>query len=137
MTDEPLIFHDPPPPPADDLPLPAHTGDIVMAVVAGLMAGAVSLLPTGSITWNIITHGGSDTPAVLGLITLWNLMVLGPSLYGVGSWWLWSTRQLGLNDRTFLWRVYWKVQGVTLMLLPALSILFCAICSTVTPFSLH
>lgn len=130
MSDEPLVFHDPPRPP-NVLTKPASTGDIVSAVLAGIVAFAVSLLPTGSITWNVITYGDANAPAVMGLLSLWNLMVLGPSIYGVGSWWLWSTRQTGFSDRTFLWRVYWKVQWVTILLLPALSILFCGICSTV------
>ncbi len=130
MSDEPVAFDDPPRPP-NVLTKPASTGDIVSAVLAGIVAFAVSLLPTGNITWNMITYGGADSPAVMGLLSLWNLMVLGPSIYGVGSWWLWSTRQTGLIDRTFLWRVYWKVQWVTILLLPALSILFCGICSTV------
>lgn len=120
-------FHDA----AVPLPLPASTGDIVSAVLAGLVAFVVSLLPTGSMAWTVIGNSTSVALVELGLLSLWNLMVLGPSVYWVGSWWLWSTRQRELIDRSFLWRVYWKVQWVTLMLLPALSILFFGICSAV------
>ena len=136
MSEEPFVFHDPLAVPTE-FPAVARTHDIVSAVLAGLIAGVVSLLPTGSIVWNVMMHTPADSAAALMLATLWNLMVLGPALYGVGSWWLWSTRQRGLTDRSFLWRVYGKVQWVTLMLLPALSILFCGICSAVTSFSLH
>jgi hypothetical protein len=114
--------------PRPTLPPPAIPGDIIFAVVLGLIGLGLTLPADYGLTMAVIDGPSWDLPFVGLFVGLWNLMIWGvPALVVGRQWWLATKR--GDVDKTHLWRTYWKTQIATYGGIVALAILMLTICA--------
>lgn len=112
-------------------PAPARGGDWVFAALGLWTALSVTALPTALIMLELVGPQlkNPEAAVALGLLTLWNLLIVGPATWCTMMWWMRAIRW-NRPDRTFLLRCYWRVQWMTLLSAPVLA-LFCCIGSLV------
>lgn len=112
----------------DQVPSPARTGDIVFAVIVGLIAFAITL-PTNYALTDVILRGNqNDLPWVALFAGGWNLLVWGLPVVVTARWWFLGAKR-GDADKSYLWRIYWKSQIAAYGVITGLTILLLTICA--------
>jgi ABC-type Na+ efflux pump permease subunit len=107
-------------------PRPASTGDIVFAVIVGVVALALTLPGTIAVSHAVLK--GNLYAAEFLANSILNVLVWGLPLFELGYWWRRGIVR-GYPERTYLWRVYHRSQSAALGIIIGLLLLLLTICA--------
>lgn len=109
-------------------PPPAKTGDVICAVIIGLISLGLTVpwtVMSAIQVWNRVPY------AEIGLVLFipWGTWLLGlPTTIVLWTWYRNAYR--GQTETTYLWRTYWKAQFLTYGLTIPLGVLLFCICAS-------